>query len=112
MTKEESIKEAQDRAKTSFIDEMMKDVKSYDNVNEIDNSINLQNTKSSYVLLPIWFLNINYKNKIYTFALNGHTGKIKGNIPIDIKIVVLTWILLFILIFVLLFGINILKVIL
>ena len=112
MTKEESIKEAQDRAKTSFIDEMMKDVKSYDNVNEIDNSINLQNTKSSYVLLPIWFLNINYKNKIYTFAMNGQTGKIKGNIPIDIKKVVLTWILLFILIFVLLFGINILKVIL
>ena len=36
-----------------------------------------------YVLLPVWMLNTFVQDKTYTFAMNGQTGKIIGNIPID-----------------------------
>lgn len=36
-----------------------------------------------YVLLPVWVLNIKYKDKIYKFSLNGQTGKMVGEIPVD-----------------------------
>ena len=36
-----------------------------------------------YVLLPVWILNTFIKDKTYTFAMNGQTGKIVGDIPID-----------------------------
>ena len=30
-------------------------------------------------------LNVKYKDKIHTIAMNGQTGKMVGNIPVDIK---------------------------
>jgi energy-coupled thiamine transporter ThiT len=38
--------------------------------------------KKKYVLLPVWMLNTNYNGKIYTFAMNGQTGKMTGAFPI------------------------------
>lgn len=40
---------------------------------------------NEYVLLPVWVLNIKYKNKIYRFAMNGQSGKMVGEIPVDTK---------------------------
>ena len=34
-------------------------------------------------MLPVWLLSKKYKDKIYTFAMNGQTGKIVGELPID-----------------------------
>ena len=34
-----------------------------------------------YALLPVYMLNVKYENKIYTFAMNGQTGKITGTFP-------------------------------
>ena len=95
VNKDQAMEDAISRAKASFVDEMKKDIRGYNTVIPVRNNINLQNTKSSYVLLPVWMLNIKYKNKIYTFAMNGQTGKLVGNIPIDIKKSILLWILLF-----------------
>ena len=36
-----------------------------------------------YVLLPIWFVNCIYKDKKYSYALNGQTGKVVGEIPLS-----------------------------
>ena len=52
--------------------------------------------KCEYVLLPVWLLNIKYKDKLYTFAMNGQTGKMIGNIPTDRKKVILYSIIIFI----------------
>lgn len=112
VNKEESMNEASIRAKNSFIQEMKKDIKGYDEVKEINNNINLYNSKSSYVLLPVWFLNIKYKDKIYTFAMNGQTGKIVGDIPVDIKKAIFIWIGLFTIVFIILLLLNYLVVIL
>ena len=35
-------------------------------------------------MLPVWMVNIKYKDKMYTFAMNGQTGKIIGNLPIGV----------------------------
>ena len=41
---------------------MKKDIKGYNTVVPVNNSINLNNTNSYYVLLPVWMLNIKYKD--------------------------------------------------
>ena len=110
VTKDEAMNEAIGRAKNSFIEEMKKDIVGYNTVVPTKDSINLNNKNDCYVLLPVWMLNIKYKDKIYTFAMNGQTGKLIGNIPIDKKKAVIIWILLFIVTFALLFLICYFKV--
>lgn len=51
-----------------------------------------------FVLLPVYLLNVKYKNKIYTFAMNGQTKKMIGNLPSSKKeevLFILTRFLLF-----------------
>ncbi|MBQ1696796.1 MAG: hypothetical protein II075_02830 [Bacteroidales bacterium] len=36
-----------------------------------------------YVMLPVWMLNTIWKGKPYIFAMNGQTGKLVGDVPID-----------------------------
>lgn len=111
MTSEEVITEANMRAKNTFIDEMKKDIKGYNTVIPTTNSINLNNTKKEYVLLPVWMLNVKYKDKIHTIAMNGQTGKMVGNIPVDYKKAILIWILLFIITFIISYLISYFQVI-
>ncbi len=39
-------------------------------------------SKSRYVLMPVWILNTRYQDKLYTFVMNGQTGKMTGQFPI------------------------------
>ncbi|MBQ9267774.1 MAG: hypothetical protein IJ217_05840 [Clostridia bacterium] len=36
-----------------------------------------------YALLPVWFFNTPYMGKQYSYALNGQTGKVVGEIPLS-----------------------------
>lgn len=47
------------------------------------NEIKVNDTR--YILLPVFVLNIKYNEKIYHFAMNGQTGKLVGEIPVDKK---------------------------
>ncbi len=73
-------------------------------------------TSSYYVLLPVYMVNIKYDNKVYTFAMNGETGKFIGDIPVDKKKAIKTFILIGLSIFlvvaiiwllVYIFGVNV-----
>ena len=44
--------------------------------------LNVDHSKAKYVLLPVWMLNTKYNGKIYTFAMNGQTGKMTGSFPV------------------------------
>ena len=35
-------------------------------------------------MLPVWMVNVKYKDKMYIFAMNGQTGEFIGNIPLDV----------------------------
>lgn len=49
-------------------------------------STNILSSHWDYSLMPIWLLTYrNKKGRAYTFAMNGHTGKIYGELPIDKK---------------------------
>lgn len=47
----------------------------------------IRDERWSYALLPVWTITYNDKagGNIYYFALNGQTGKICGNVPVDNK---------------------------
>lgn len=51
-------------------------------VNETVNKTTIV-TGLHYALLPVWMLNTKIQNKIYTFAMNGQTGLMVGDIPVD-----------------------------
>lgn len=53
----------------------------YDTVNVQNLNVNVKNATADYAMLPVYMLNYRYKNKTYTFALNGQTGKSVGNLP-------------------------------
>jgi hypothetical protein len=36
-----------------------------------------------YALLPVWMLSTTYRGQRYIFAMNGQTGKMVGDLPMD-----------------------------
>lgn len=38
--------------------------------------------KSSYVLVPVWFMTVKLDGEVYTMTMNGQTGKIAGALPV------------------------------
>lgn len=83
--KVEASKRAHERIVKTTIEELKSTVKGYTTLNVTNSNVKINTTKSEYILLPVWMLNIKYKDKSYLFAMNGQTGKMVGNIPIDIK---------------------------
>ena len=67
------------------------------------NNMEISKISDDYILLPVWMVNIKYNDKNYTFAMNGQTGELVGNIPIDMKKAVIISIALFIIISVITF---------
>ena len=53
----------------------------YSRVQYFNLTTTFDNNKYSYILLPIYFINFNYKNKTYRTYLNGQTGKIGNDLP-------------------------------
>lgn len=43
----------------------------------------VQNGKAKYALYPVWLLTTRWKDKPYLFAVNGQTGKLVGDLPMD-----------------------------
>lgn len=57
----------------------------YSTVIPSSRQLKVEQSKARYVLMPVWILNTKYKDKIYTFAMNGQTGKMTGELPISSK---------------------------
>lgn len=55
----------------------------YHSVRYTNKQIHTRNVNSDYVLLPVWMVSYDYNNSIYTFAMNGQTGKIVGKPPLS-----------------------------
>lgn len=89
------------RAKNTAIETVRSTIVNHHITTLQDNGLQQKQLKSSYVLLPVWMVNIKYNNKMYTFAMNGQTGKLIGDIPLDKKRVFLFSILIFIITFIL-----------
>lgn len=80
---EASQPRANERIKTSTLQEFKNTVNGYDSVIPEKVNIKLKNGKIRYALLPVWMLNTKYKGEMYKFSMNGQTGKFVGNLPAD-----------------------------
>ena len=70
------------------------------------NKLTVNKVDSDYIMLPVFMVNIKYRDKMYTFAMNGQTGKIVGDLPLGRKEVILWTLLILVLsslVFILLF---------
>lgn len=56
----------------------------YTTVNVQGRGVRVMKSHWEYTLMPIWLLTYQKKGKTYTFAMNGHTGKIWGKLPVSI----------------------------
>ena len=97
---ETSFKDAEERSLNSARDTIKDDMGM--GIKTIVNDT-LASTKllTKYVLLPVWMINVKYKDKFYTFAMNGQTGEFVGNIPVDKKKAFIYGILTFVITFIL-----------
>lgn len=82
-TSEDVYSRVEERVKNTLIDNLSSNIKGYSSVRVNNSQINIEKGEVEYALLPVWMLNIKYKEKTYTFAMNGQTKKCIGNIPID-----------------------------
>lgn len=55
----------------------------YDGFNLIEKEQKIETITSKYVLLPVYMINVKYKDQIYPFIMNGQTKEFVGDIPIS-----------------------------
>ena len=58
-------------------------VMGYDSLQETGSRVDIKHGRAKNVMMPVWMLNTRYKDKQYTFCMNGQTGRIVGNLPVD-----------------------------
>lgn len=76
---EERIRQRVDQ---SVSDQLQNSFLGYASVVPTSRQLRIDHGKANYVLLPVWILNTRYRDKIYTFAMNGQTGKMTGSFPV------------------------------
>ncbi|MBQ1396572.1 MAG: hypothetical protein IIY84_04610 [Eubacterium sp.] len=79
----ESVGRANERIRHTTRQMMAQTVNGYANVTENRCNIRIHNANAKYALYPVWVLNTRWRGDIYTFAMNGQTGKFIGNLPAD-----------------------------
>ena len=80
---DESITRANERVQNSTVAAFNDTTGTYLAVHPEHARVNFSNGKVRYSLLPVWMLNIKYLDKVYQFAINGQTGKVVGEYPVD-----------------------------
>ena len=70
------------RVEQSMQDQIQATLLGYSTIVPANCQTQVHQSKAKYVLLPVWMLNTNYNGKIYTFAMNGQTGKMTGSFPV------------------------------
>lgn len=78
-----SAKRANSRIRKSAQKAFDATVKGYATVTKENGSIQLKNRKVKYALFPVWLLSTTWNGQNYLFAMNGQTGKMVGDLPLD-----------------------------
>lgn len=85
VTKEECVRRADKRIQNSAELSFRATIQGYQNVSMARNSIRIRNARYWYTLYPVWLLNTTWNGQKYIFAMNGQTGKMVGDLPMDKK---------------------------
>ena len=76
-------KRANERIVTSTENLMMGTINGFSSVTKEYSNINLKKGEVKYALMPVWLLSTIWKGKNFLFAMNGQTGKLVGDLPVD-----------------------------
>ena len=74
---------AKKRAENSALQEIQNSVSGYDTLSVSNKNIRVINDKVTYAFMPVWVLSTKWRDKNYIFAMNGQTGKMVGDLPVD-----------------------------
>ena len=85
VTVDESKQRADKRCEGTLESELRKTVLGYQTVVPRNQNCNILRGKVHYALLPVWLLNTKWNGKDFLFAMNGQTGKMVGDLPVDKK---------------------------
>lgn len=80
----ENMERVNNRIKKSTQDLFARTVNGYATQIVENQDMDLKHGEIKYALFPVWLLRTKYKDKIYTFAMNGQTGKFVGELPVSI----------------------------
>ena len=87
--------EVSDRTLTTARGVLRDDARMYSSKIITSDGLVAKGKNSEYALLPVWMVNVKYKDKMYIFAMNGQTGEFIGNIPLDTKKTIIYTIIIF-----------------
>lgn len=73
------------RAENSAEATIKNQISGYTSLIEKSKSIVLNKTNTSYAFMPVWLLSTKWNDKNFLFAMNGQTGKMVGELPVDKK---------------------------
>ncbi|SHK26546.1 hypothetical protein SAMN02745248_02177 [Hathewaya proteolytica DSM 3090] len=90
---------ANERIKNTTHDLLKSTVMGYNSCVTRSLTVNTSHGTFAYALLPVWLLNVRFKNQLYSFAINGQTGKVVGKLPVSAGKTLLYFLLTFILTF-------------
>ena len=74
---------ANERIRNSVKSLMDGTVMGYTTAVPVNTQIEMEHGKVKQVLMPVWMLNTRWKDQMFTFAMNGQTGRFIGDLPTD-----------------------------
>lgn len=83
VSKDECAKRANARCAGSIEDALRDTVVGYASCTTVKKDISVHPGRVRYALMPVWMLSSKWKDKTFLFAMNGQTGKLIGDLPID-----------------------------
>lgn len=88
----QEISDSMARDAKDYAGKMLREsVHGYQSVTEQRDSFSMEKETFSYTLFPVWTLTYKGKNgKQYYYSMNGQTGKVCGELPVDYKKITLT----------------------
>ena len=93
---EERFQRAAERIKATAEETLRSTVGAYQLVTTTGSHVDIDKVKYKYAMYPVWILNTTWRGERYLFAMNGQTGKMVGDLPVDRgafwKFVLLCWI--------------------
>ena len=72
-----------ERVRKAAEEELRRLTSVYTSLEQVRLQVTYRQQQIVYALLPVWFFNYNYKGKDYSFAMNGQTGTMFGELPVS-----------------------------
>ena len=83
-SKEHCMERAKKRANESLIEALQKTVRGYSSVHRERSEVEFIGEKIEYGMLPVWMLTTKWNDKPFTFAMNGQSGRMTGDLPVSV----------------------------